>query len=483
MTTHVYWVCDPCTAPMIFGSALETTVLLSVETNSASSSPLSAFSTFRRSAPTPPPDPTRSHHSLPCSYDGLQATRSLYATYSEVGSPYMAYGDGKQTRYGPIRLVRRDPPRRPDPRTDGELAEGVGAFTNGGGDIIVIGIAHRTPVPSEVRKRCRRSRRRGPEPARAPLCQRLGNTWQLGPDGPGSGRSEPLSFAPEEGAVFKGGGMARWRALPAGIDPAVAALVAHLRKAKDFSGLSIKQLASATGYSTSSWERYLSGRALPPPAAVRSLAEVVGADPVRLLALLDAAVNARRSGPFEPESPSVPTPPSEPVSPSQPVLPPEPATAGATAAGDDRPDTGVDGDRHHLAGWRQLGLLGCGMVVGAVMVLLLVQPTQVAAARSVSGTTAVAVPEATAFACAYTRQDGRWYAGNSETRTQQLVVDMTGPAVAELQCLLQRAGVTPGGIDGNFGPLTESAVIQAQKKFHLDVDGQVGPSTWAALRG
>ena len=283
--------------------------------------------------------------------------------------------------------------------------------------------------------------------------------------------------------------MARWRALPTGINPAVAALVAHLRKAKDFSGLSIKQLGSATGYSTSSWERYLSGRALPPPAAVRSLAEEVGADPVRLLALLDAAVNARRSGPFEPESPSEPavpsepTPPSEPVPPSKPVLPPEPTTPEATAAGDDRPDTGVDGDRHHLAGWRQLGLLGCGMVVGAVMVLLLVQPTQVAAARGVSGTTAVAVPEATAFACSYTRQGGRWYAGNSETRTHQLVVDMTGPAVAELQCLLQRAGITPGGIDGNFGPLTESAVIQAQKKFHLDVDGQVGPSTWAALRG
>jgi transcriptional regulator with XRE-family HTH domain len=187
--------------------------------------------------------------------------------------------------------------------------------------------------------------------------------------------------------------MARWRALPTGIDPAVAALVAHLRKAKDFSGLSIKQLGSATGYSTSSWERYLSGRALPPPAAVRSLAEVVGADPVRLLALLDAAVNARRSGPFEPEShsepavPSEPTPPSEPVPPSKPVLPPEPTTPEATEAGADRPDTGVDGDRHHLAGWRQLGLLGCGMVVGAVMVLLLVQPTQVAAARSVSGGT------------------------------------------------------------------------------------------------
>ncbi|MFJ8139642.1 peptidoglycan-binding protein [Streptomyces sp. NPDC096013] len=283
--------------------------------------------------------------------------------------------------------------------------------------------------------------------------------------------------------------MARWRALPAGIDPAVAALVAHLRKAKDFSGLSIKQLALATGYSTSSWERYLSGRALPPPAAVRSLAEVVGADPVRLLALLDAAVNARRSGPFEPTSPSKPTPrseptpPSEPVSPSKPVLPPGPATPEATAAGDDRPGTGVHTDRHHLTAWRQLGLLGCGMAVGAVLVLLLVQPTRVATARDVSGTTAVAVPAPTTFTCAYTRRDGRWYAGNSTTRTQQLVVDMSGPAVAELQCLLQRAGVTPGGIDGNFGPLTESAVIQAQKKFHLGVDGQVGPATWAALRG
>ncbi|WP_405988804.1 helix-turn-helix domain-containing protein [Streptomyces sp. NBC_00986] len=109
--------------------------------------------------------------------------------------------------------------------------------------------------------------------------------------------------------------MARWRALPAGIDPAVAALVAHPCKAKDFSGLSVKELASATGYSTSSWERCLSGRALPPPAAVRSLAKLVGADPVQLLTRLDAAVNARRSGPSEPASPSE----SEPAQPTQPT--------------------------------------------------------------------------------------------------------------------------------------------------------------------
>ena len=89
----------------------------------------------------------------------------------------MVYSHGKQVRYGPIHPVRPDPPRRLDPRADGELAEGVGAFTNRGGDNNVIGIAHRTPILSAVRMRCRRSRRRGTEPAHVPLRQRLGNTW------------------------------------------------------------------------------------------------------------------------------------------------------------------------------------------------------------------------------------------------------------------------------------------------------------------
>lgn len=36
-------------------------------------------------------------------------------------------------------------------------------------------------------------------------------------------------------------------------------------------------------------------------------------------------------------------------------------------------------------------------------------------------------------------------------------------------------------IDGEFGPLTETAVRAYQKKKGLDVDGIVGPKTWAAL--
>jgi peptidoglycan hydrolase-like protein with peptidoglycan-binding domain len=57
----------------------------------------------------------------------------------------------------------------------------------------------------------------------------------------------------------------------------------------------------------------------------------------------------------------------------------------------------------------------------------------------------------------------------------------TGPAVTRLQSLLQDAGCSPGGIDGNFGPMTQAAVMQYQASRGLSVDGVVGPQTWAAL--
>jgi hypothetical protein len=47
VTTQVYWVCDPLSEPMIFGSAVETTVLLSMATNSTSSRPLRASRSCR----------------------------------------------------------------------------------------------------------------------------------------------------------------------------------------------------------------------------------------------------------------------------------------------------------------------------------------------------------------------------------------------------------------------------------------------------
>lgn len=56
-----------------------------------------------------------------------------------------------------------------------------------------------------------------------------------------------------------------------------------------------------------------------------------------------------------------------------------------------------------------------------------------------------------------------------------------GPAVAELQELLRERGFDPGPVDGIFGPLTEAAVIAAQRHYGLEVDGLAGRMTVGAL--
>jgi peptidoglycan hydrolase-like protein with peptidoglycan-binding domain len=57
----------------------------------------------------------------------------------------------------------------------------------------------------------------------------------------------------------------------------------------------------------------------------------------------------------------------------------------------------------------------------------------------------------------------------------------TGAAVRMLQRLLADFGYDPGEVDGDFGAKTEKAVREFQGDFGLDVDGIVGPKTWAAL--
>ncbi|MHA6757328.1 peptidoglycan-binding protein [Streptacidiphilus sp. PAMC 29251] len=255
----------------------------------------------------------------------------------------------------------------------------------------------------------------------------------------------------------------------------------QLRELKDASGRTLQELADDTGYSSSSWERYLGGRSLPPRAAVEAYARSAGGDTVRLLAMFDMAADAWQSQ--RPVIPDAETS-DEPAGPSAAgtdATPGETDTGApdAGAAADPGPDTTV---RRRPAGWRRAVTLGGAVALGAVITLLVVQPSAGVVACAPKPTPTPTVHKAVAYSCTYSRRAGLWYAGNSSTNTQQIVVDMSGPTVAELQCLLQRAGITPGGIDGNFGPLTEYAVIQAQKKWQLDVDGQVGPHTWAALR-
>ena len=90
--------------------------------------------------------------------------------------------------------------------------------------------------------------------------------------------------------------MSRWKALPAELHPRVQQLVVRLRRLKDHSGLSMRQLAAKTGYSPKSWERYLAGRSLPPRDAVEAMARICGDDPVRVLALHEVAADVWEEG-------------------------------------------------------------------------------------------------------------------------------------------------------------------------------------------
>jgi len=53
-----------------------------------------------------------------------------------------------------------------------------------------------------------------------------------------------------------------------------------------------------------------------------------------------------------------------------------------------------------------------------------------------------------------------------------------GPDVADLQTMLPRF---EGEVDGDFGSITEAAVLDYQRSRGLDVDGLVGQQTWTAL--
>ncbi|WP_324603683.1 helix-turn-helix transcriptional regulator [Streptomyces sp. SPB78] len=61
--------------------------------------------------------------------------------------------------------------------------------------------------------------------------------------------------------------MPRWKALPEGLDPQIREFTGQLRRLVDRAGLSVAALADRTGYSKTSWERYLGGRLLAPERA------------------------------------------------------------------------------------------------------------------------------------------------------------------------------------------------------------------------
>ncbi|MFE5768324.1 peptidoglycan-binding protein [Streptomyces sp. NPDC056485] len=63
-----------------------------------------------------------------------------------------------------------------------------------------------------------------------------------------------------------------------------------------------------------------------------------------------------------------------------------------------------------------------------------------------------------------------------------------GAAVRQAQCLLKtwNVNIGPSGVDGDFGPDTDRAVREFQRRVkdmcHMPVDGIVGAKTWSALK-
>ncbi|MGW5133106.1 peptidoglycan-binding protein [Streptomyces sp. NPDC004135] len=274
--------------------------------------------------------------------------------------------------------------------------------------------------------------------------------------------------------------MSRWKGLPEELDPRIRQLVVGLRRSKDRSGLSLRRLAAKTGYSTSSWERYLSGRSLPSREAVEAIARLGGDDPARLLALHEVAAEVWGRTPDVTPEPR----------------PPAPADPGADLKThphmdwEPGPEAGPPG-AHGRA-------LRVTLVAGSVALVLAVAAAVLLAVRLTDGEEPVAADPPTAtvssapaaaresqrpvYTCRSQRIDGRWYAGNSRTVKAVLAKGHAGPEVAEAQCLLREAGLAPGAVDGIFGPHTERAVRDLQKRSGLVVDGIIGPHTWKALR-
>jgi transcriptional regulator with XRE-family HTH domain len=278
--------------------------------------------------------------------------------------------------------------------------------------------------------------------------------------------------------------MARWKELPAGLADHERRLVVQLRRLKDHSGLSLAALAGRTGYSRSSWERYLNGKQPVPRQAVEELAQVCGVEPTRLVVLYEVAAQARgRTGETErPERTDRLEQPEQPEPPGQPDLPDGPDGFD----GSDR----SDGSEPGTPARRPVRMVPLPRVLAASVVTVVVA---FAAGLLTAGawkddTTPVRTVADTGYLrgqtyrCDIQREDGALRAGHSTTREMLLDINSTGFDVVEAQCLLREQGFDPGATDGLYAEGTRDAAKRFQQERGLVVDGIVGPDTWRELR-
>ncbi|WP_149184980.1 peptidoglycan-binding protein [Streptomyces sp. TRM49041] len=267
--------------------------------------------------------------------------------------------------------------------------------------------------------------------------------------------------------------MTPWKPLPARLDPHERRLIGRLRALKDHSGLGLAALASRTSFSKSSWERYLNGKQLPPPEAVRELAGLCRADPDPLLALQLLAAEARNGGGIDAEAGQDAGPDAADTG----------ADTEAEAEGDQAGAAAPPPSRRRMPSGRSLYAM-CAGALSLLAVLAVGVRLSADTARPKGGVAPspyVFVPGRT-YDCDVRREEGRLHAGHSDTRDAVLQQITTSWDVVEAQCLLERHGYPVGGVDGAFGQATEKAVKRLQDDAGLVVDGIVGEHTWEVLR-
>ena len=104
--------------------------------------------------------------------------------------------------------------------------------------------------------------------------------------------------------------------------------------------------------------------------------------------------------------------------------------------------------------------------------------TTAAASTTTKASTPTTAPAASPTSPAWIR-NCTYYYGTTQTQYGD-----TGARVRQVQCMLVNRGYGVGssGVDGQFGTGTQAGVKAFQTAKGLQVDGQVGPLTWAALR-
>ncbi|WP_406154945.1 XRE family transcriptional regulator [Streptomyces sp. NBC_00882] len=158
--------------------------------------------------------------------------------------------------------------------------------------------------------------------------------------------------------------------------PPGARLAVVLQQLRRRTGLSLAQLANATTYSKSSWERYLNGKSLPPRSAVKELCRLAGEPADHPLALLDIARTDRaedtgstRAMPVRQRATGTDTP-----TPGSTTVPPDTDTATGETTLSDADDTCTS-----LTGRRHVNVVTalvstCAVVLGALVLTHLPSP-------------------------------------------------------------------------------------------------------------